>query len=1578
MHLQNPSVSLGNWNRNSGWADGSTSPLVQSDVGDAAPTPAPRTASAVSVDDYFDVGPEKEALLSLMRESTRSAQESRVNVAPSGEVQRGEKALPYPPSTSSLSGHDDTQSFVAPLTTTSMLPPHYSAPKKHHSYTKPSADTELQQKCEAAQAKTETLARHLVKAISDRKILKDNVEQLELLVEECNAEVGRLQRVVEEQHQDSATSLGVQAALRAKEREVAVYEDEIRRLNGVLDGYLTRTAASKRAVEDSVHNGLVAKEAEVEAAMEEVGLAHLAQREAEERANQLANELDTAVEQIQFLDERLAEMERAVAAARFHAIPPGIVREQVMNGDNDDDNGANTALSHASAAARLAVPPTNEMRHWPPEARQAVLQLAAQAEELLLQNAEGERHASMRLQYVEKTCSELQQHLVQRSEEVERARETCQQLRQEKSALQTVGDQWFQQLRQVKEDAQLVSEMVCTAREDAEDVYLSSRVAAERAMEHQAARAAASPLRPLPSPSPMDPATLEKTARFAQQVMHDFQAMARFLASLRTMNIGDRNGYQILQIIASGHSPAEGLYVTADDDATPMRLRERLSSNAASETRRRVQDRKARVLRAVEQALTIEPDSAPGFLSLAAPANRPSNDATIMMGLPPRSGKKPSTMETEACEVPDALEDAVGNEDEVEVEVALASLHPSQTGSKSIRDGSSGIVHSDVRRRPAHDLALFLPHHQASRTSESSSATPTFAASMPSIPLTPTGNVTFSTVSTSQPRTAKPTEALTTPPPSVSRPLRLSTTPSQPQSDGKQDNPEGEAPPSDRHSSPTRTSSHIALATDSTLIRRSGAGVDPDMSSIKIVPSPSMSPQMFQQQTETQKQAPRPHESMRETQASIPLLHSRLRSPTPDQLPAMSLEIDTNVALITNPIEQLRTPELFVDEPLPRLGSEEYRQPVHLGSQPKDRSTTARPSSTPHPGPHSVTRRSHKAGDGEESAAPLRQGDRRRRDASNDSNEDEATLFFRDPPRGEVQEVTSKPTPASPKGQHSQVKVDLLRDDLLMSSRKTLAEATTSAPASSLSSQRSSVVEEEADVEERDPCAGAPAAPLSLSHQSSLKQSHTAASPRSRSVDDNEPSLSFSAPPPPMRLSYSQGHPEKAAEDETLPRKSLSDEALSGIDHLRAIPGTGDTAVVSHSALPSPSAKSSSFVDSLEWGSHQPRRIPALDSGPCLTGLAGAVAAPPRLQRSAGSSSSPAAQPPLCTTIPEPTAAIGAAVGLRRHSCGGSEPAMASVSLDRPLLDVTPALVEPRRPSLSARSEPAATLKNAVTARGPVDSAVAVSARPSTPVEQTLPLSKGGKASRSTSEVVIHVDDVDLLRSDSKITANTSSSTPAHRLPSITSTATPGSPLRAMERSHEAFGLPGVICDDKPENLGSSHSFPAELPQAVLEHPRELPSRAGRKTAPHSGPREGAAPAPLPAVNVDTPESNTLNLRHDSPPPASLMGETATTDRGRSPSSPAVAVEPSPMTSTPRSAVTSQDGQPGMPNSTLTERGVPDDAAARRREDVANILKRIRAKKEQEKKQCFEMDAPATPTASEGSVAIPKEVNSPT
>ncbi|KAL7696208.1 hypothetical protein NQL31_005645 [Lotmaria passim] len=1786
---QRSAASTGlNSSRNSVWEHGDAGSGLSAAAGGAA---VPLTPVA-AVSEFFDMGPEKEALLTLLRESTRVAATAALQKRPfqadaqsdrtpsasrfdgtpaadnagqphGGAVPAAATAkLPHAgikaprsaslrsPRRQTIPGATIWSSQDVSRSTSAVLPPHNTtttatkaaaaapfsdgASESAPNASVKRASPQLQRQCEEAQAKAETLARHLVKAIADRKLLQDNVEELEQLVEECNTEMGRLQRIVEEQHHDASTSLGVQAALRAKEREVAVYEDEIRRLNGVLDDHLARTSTTRQCVQDGLGQSLVSKEAEIEAAMAELGMAHLAQRDAEERAGQLANELETAVEQIQFLDERLAEMERAAAAAQFTSTAAHL---------STGDSPATGQEPNALAGTPLVIPSFAETQHWPVEARRAMAQLVVQAQGLLQQNAESERHAAMRLQHMEQTCNELQQHLRERGEEVEQAQQACQQLQQEKKALQACGEQWYQQLRDVKEDAQLVSEMVRTARGDAEDVLLASRVAEARVVEQHAAVAAASPFRPVPtapSAAAVDVATLQKSAHFAQQVMGDFHAVARFLSSLRKMDIGDRNGYQILQSIAKGRSPAEGLFITADDAATPTRTLEHLGADATTEAKRRVREKKARVLQAVERALKLEaqPPPPPQNQSSATPSvvNERSSGTMPPLELPPRAEaeRQPTVIEvvtaavaptmeplaseatpvtrlaalpveekTDSGDLPDVFLDDVADElePEPEVEVVATALQPARLGSYSYRGGSNGMVHSNVRRDPAElgpsmsyhssqatPLPLHMQHSSSKRpatnaiTTTTAAATSTISAATAiatdaevgkstqhscqqfsllassvasatsPIPLGVNGKPICSALcmgddenkGTGPPNltNARPTAATTTgggvatppPPPSVSRPLRLSTTPSQPQSETRE---EHEASSAARRSvvdagAVENTLRFNLLAAPFTPLRASPSGVDCNTSSITVVSSPSVTPQVsqhpFQRHTPLhsqlqQRQPPGPETeqtmtpvqptAVQQTEASLMLQPANKKvavgRPPPTPPPTSFLDGDTTLPsvsdivpsekavppteveeiataqqqgvprdatpdapraqpphdtvivvvdplLLQSPLERPRPSQSSADEPPPRVVREES-QPSQPGSHPKARSTTARPPPSPPAPRHDKPKSSN--------THPTMSGQRSRdhavghRAASDDSNDDEATLFFREPPpRDTVQEVdvsvsAAAPPPSSSSHEAvaeddtlhsaeptSRVAVDLLSGDFMMPSRQS-------------SGTRSAAT-----------AATAKASPRETAEKEAERKQERSRSPQTRRVvddnDDDEPSLQFSAPPlplPPQKLPRPVALPHAELEEEHHSNSNSYTYATSHEVSLGLVspvsasvtPTTEHEPPTDQSVLQAAQQQQQQQSGPAHRPLHRPRRPQPTDAGLSLSSMSsgGSGVAPPRLQRSA--SASPSASAPLVGS-----AAPGSAGPQSSGRADMPGQSSKSSSLERTPQSATPALAEPQRASPASRPDVAGTQQQqqcpSSSTAAAAAAAAAVTEEPTEEKEEEAPLAE------------MEEEEVETLDTRSRTaTPNRAASRPVM-------SAAAGEMSRAFEEEEMAATTVLLAAENGTiESFSMGVSQPADPLPAAPDQSRSLPGRTGESRSGGTSPRRvvqggsgSSEPAPLPTVNVDAPELNTMWLRRASPKPAALPDVSdGVPPLPRGASTPVVTEAISSLPSSLRSRSTQSSAR--SPSSSTLNNSPPSEAAARRREDVTRILERIRAKREQEQK--FGAAIPVTATA---------------
>jgi hypothetical protein len=364
-------------------------------------------------------------------------------------------------------------------------------------------------------------------------------------------------------------------------------------------------------------------------------------------------------------------------------------------------------------------------------------------------------------------------------------------------------------------------------------------------------------------------------------------------------------------------------------------------------------------------------------------------------------------------------------------------------------------------------------------------------------------------------------------------------------------------------------------------------GTLPSLSDIVAADGATIAPAPLEEKEEGEEDVPARHpprhRDKQQLQSPIkdetPLL-SRLRSPTPD---GPALERETVVAPpealpLNSPLERPRPSQSSVDEPPPRAVREES-PPSQPGSHPKARSTTARPPSTP---PAAPSQRTHPANASQPPAAKPTasyRGHGARRAASDDSNDDEATLFFREPPRGVVREVVaptiSAAAPTTPDvddaddgthltdGGESRVEVGLLDNDFVLPSSKGVAHTaaattlfppprTPTVPAGQTQAAAPNGRQEEevshsapqdhtpleanlpthrvaqrsnspSDLAKATKDESAGAATLAVSNKDEVAKKRGKArsrSPRSRRVidEDDEPSLQFTAPPQPRPL----------------------------------------------------------------------------------------------------------------------------------------------------------------------------------------------------------------------------------------------------------------------------------------------------------------------------------------------------------------------------------------------------------------------------------------------------------------------------
>ncbi|CCW60516.1 unnamed protein product [Phytomonas sp. EM1] len=435
------------------------------------------------------------------------------------------------------------------------------------------------------QTKAEALARHLVRAIQDRKILQENVEELECLVEECNFEIGRLHKLMEEKDSGVVDTQVLNATLHAKEREVALCEDEIKRLNSIVERHMDRLGMREDGVISKLPNGSLWKQAmELDVIVSEVGVARAAQREAEDRADLLASELEAAVDKIRALDKRLVEMEHVASTHRLQ------VMQSRLGLESEDSR---LATSGGTEGSMIPLPTSGETAQWPMAARRVLNRLASHAEGLVVQNSESSRHASLQIQNLEQSCERFRRKLQMKTNELRQLQDECLSLRKEKEMLRLCGTQWYGQLQGVKEEAQLVSELVHISKDNAEEAVLSCITA----------EAQQDVLTKVHAPgtvvvSQAKQSALSTCKEFAQQVVKDMHVVSRFLSALREMDISENNGYQILRSLADGNVPAESLFLK---ETTPNRHNDLAIKK--ENTVSLINQKKDFVVRTVERAL---------------------------------------------------------------------------------------------------------------------------------------------------------------------------------------------------------------------------------------------------------------------------------------------------------------------------------------------------------------------------------------------------------------------------------------------------------------------------------------------------------------------------------------------------------------------------------------------------------------------------------------------------------------------------------------------------------------------------------------------------------------------------------------------------------------------------------------------------------------------------------------------------------------------------------------------------------------------------------------------------------------
>lgn len=389
--------------------------------------------------------------------------------------------------------------------------------------------------------KAENLARHLVRTLEEKRQL-----QIALAQKETEKTAAPL-------------SDGLHAALRTKEKEMQIYEEEIDRLQGLLQ--------QKQATLPAGMSAEAAAEAQ-----KAVQQALLSQRKAEERSTQLASELESAVGVICSLDGRVAELQKGVVANQLGEIKSRRSQERCEEGVND---------------------------------QQALIALIHQAESLLHASDANSSHTAVYLASLQSTCHDLRRQLEERGGVVDDLRRECTELHRDKEILRLYGAQWLQQLQDVKADAEVIAEIVRTAKSDAEQVVADS-IHTDSVLTASAESMEASITQTIQDYN-------ASSRQFASIVIQDMKAVARYLSALRRMNIGEKEGFMMLERLASG-KPL--LLLEEDEDGGE----EPSLGTLAEPARELLEQKKQFVYDAVKEAIQPSPKKTAEELVVLRPA----------------------------------------------------------------------------------------------------------------------------------------------------------------------------------------------------------------------------------------------------------------------------------------------------------------------------------------------------------------------------------------------------------------------------------------------------------------------------------------------------------------------------------------------------------------------------------------------------------------------------------------------------------------------------------------------------------------------------------------------------------------------------------------------------------------------------------------------------------------------------------------------------------------------------------------------------------------------------------------------
>ncbi|CCD16527.1 unnamed protein product [Trypanosoma congolense IL3000] len=473
---------------------------------------APRATSVtdrIAAPEHFDVAEDEKLLKILLEKSLGRARRNarKVSESRSNSHNEGVSSKPPPPPSPSRKCESTGRGGGNTFQRVSDANAPQELPKENYVWGK---DAEVGNKVvrELTQ-KTECLARHLVKSLRDRTQLQCRVDRLEGMLDVANTEVGRLRRSLEQKGDGTLAESAWRATINAKERELRICEDEIRRLRILMEQQIARQGGA--SAKHGSGAALEQAKSDLEYMTHELGVAHMRQREAEAQLERTKRALGAAESHIQMLDKRLARAERATALARLQDIRSGL---ETSSGDAPGMLALGALEVSNSAATLETLKQREAIEEWPPAAKRELARLSAQVEGLLLKHEESDRHAELRLSNSNKENETLRRQCDELKREIMTYESHIENLRKESIESGLREGQLRQQLLDLREDAVLLSDLLQATIKSAKEMQQAFTADSLRNVQSRVV-----------------------TERFVSNVLCDLDTFGRFFSALQRMEV---------------------------------------------------------------------------------------------------------------------------------------------------------------------------------------------------------------------------------------------------------------------------------------------------------------------------------------------------------------------------------------------------------------------------------------------------------------------------------------------------------------------------------------------------------------------------------------------------------------------------------------------------------------------------------------------------------------------------------------------------------------------------------------------------------------------------------------------------------------------------------------------------------------------------------------------------------------------------------------------------------------------------------------------------------------------------------